>query len=78
MGIEASRAQRALAATDGDVNRALDWVFTHPDDVVEKEEPGVGDHDAQSHSGSVGLTSLPARYELRSIVCHKGTSVHAG
>ncbi|KAJ5491777.1 Ubiquitinyl hydrolase [Penicillium expansum] len=78
MGIEASRAQRALAATDGDVNRALDWVFTHPDDVVEKEEPSVGDHNAQSHSGSVGLTGLPARYELRSIVCHKGTSVHAG
>lgn len=78
MGIEASRAQRALAATDGDVNRALDWVFTHPDDVVEKEEPGVGDHDAPSHGGSVGITSLPARYELRSIVCHKGTSVHAG
>lgn len=78
MGIEPCRARRALAATDGDVNRALDWVFTHPDDVEEKEEPSVGDHDAQSQSGSVGLTSLPARYELRSIVCHKGTSVHAG
>jgi ubiquitin carboxyl-terminal hydrolase 5/13 len=78
MGIEASRAQRALAATDGDVNRALDWVFTHPDDVVERETPSVDDHNAQSLGGSVGLTSLPARYELRSIVCHKGTSVHAG
>ncbi|CAI7639069.1 unnamed protein product [Penicillium glandicola] len=78
MGIEASRAVRALAATDGDVNRALDWVFTHPDDVVETENPSVDGHDAQSHDGPVGLTSLPARYELRSIVCHKGTSVHAG
>ncbi|KAJ5355776.1 Ubiquitinyl hydrolase [Penicillium concentricum] len=77
MGIEASRAKRALAATDGDVNRALDWVFTHPEDVVERENPNV-DHSVQSHGGSVGLTSLPARYELRSIVCHKGTSVHAG
>jgi ubiquitin carboxyl-terminal hydrolase 5/13 len=78
MGIEASRAQRALAATDGDVNRALDWVFSHPDDVVEREDPSVDDHNAQSPGGPVGLTSLPARYELRSIVCHKGTSVHAG
>jgi ubiquitin carboxyl-terminal hydrolase 5/13 len=75
MGIEAPRAQRALAATDGDVNRALDWVFSHPD---EEEQPEADDHNAQSHGDTVGLTSLPARYELRSIVCHKGTSVHAG
>lgn len=74
MGIEAPRAQRALAATDGDVNRAVDWVFSHPDDegVPSADEQGV------SSDNSAGLTDLPARYELRSIVCHKGTSVHAG
>ncbi|KAJ5326111.1 Ubiquitin carboxyl-terminal hydrolase 14 [Penicillium brevicompactum] len=74
MGIEAPRAQRALAATDGDVNRAVDWVFSHPDD---EELPTADDHNTQSGS-TAGLADLPARYELRSIVCHKGTSVHAG
>jgi ubiquitin carboxyl-terminal hydrolase 5/13 len=74
MGIEAPRAQRALAATDGDVNRAVDWVFSHPD---EEELPTADEPDTPS-GGTVGLTDLPARYELRSIVCHKGTSVHAG
>jgi ubiquitin carboxyl-terminal hydrolase 5/13 len=72
MGIEAPRAQRALAATDGDVTRALDWVFSHPDEEEQREA------DEPSHGDTVGLTSIPARYELRSIVCHKGTSVHAG
>lgn len=79
MGIEASRAQRALAATDGDVNRALDWVFSHPDDVMDEErQPSIDDSGAQSRDNIVGLSGSPARYELRSIVCHKGTSVHAG
>lgn len=77
MGIDPARARKALAATDGDVNRAVDWVFTHPDD-------GSGDqfdtntNDTPAQQGTPGFDSLPASYQLRSIVCHKGTSVHAG
>ncbi|KAJ5101466.1 hypothetical protein NUU61_003688 [Penicillium alfredii] len=78
MGIEAPRARRALAATDGDVNRALDWVFSHPDDGSEDQRHGIDSSDADSGHGISGYDSLPARYQLRSIVCHKGTSVHAG
>lgn len=77
MGIDASRARRALAATDGDVSRAVDWVFTHPDD----DDAEMETHDdgaAQARQGPFGYDTLPARYQLRSIVCHKGTSVHAG
>jgi ubiquitin carboxyl-terminal hydrolase 5/13 len=77
MGIEAPRARQALAATDGDVNRALDWVFSHPDEPVDEEGTGTSD-GARPHGGQVGLDDLPALYELQSIVCHKGTSVHAG
>ncbi|KAJ5585345.1 uncharacterized protein N7459_005145 [Penicillium hispanicum] len=75
MGIEAASARRALAATDGDVNRALDWVFSHPDAGLEDE---TQDNDGQTQHGPSGFDGLPARYQLRSIVCHKGTSVHAG
>ncbi|KAJ5913458.1 hypothetical protein N7504_002341 [Penicillium tannophilum] len=76
MGIEASRARQALSATDGDVNRALDWVFTHPDEGLEDSQDGI--KDKQSQQDSTGYDGLPARYQLQSIVCHKGTSVHAG
>lgn len=73
MGIDASRARQALSATDGDVNRALDWVFSHPE-----EEVPVDIDDTQTTRASSGHNTLPAHYQLRSIVCHKGTSVHAG
>lgn len=74
MGIDATSARRALAATDGDITRALDWVFTHPDAGLEDEVQV----DSQTQHGPSGYDSLPARYQLRSVVCHKGTSVHAG
>ncbi|EPS31280.1 hypothetical protein PDE_06235 [Penicillium oxalicum 114-2] len=77
MGIEPSRARKALAATDGDVERAVDWVFTHPDDGDETME-SEGNADVPQQAGPIGYATLPARYQLRSIVCHKGTSVHAG
>ncbi|KAK5801010.1 hypothetical protein VI817_003222 [Penicillium citrinum] len=72
MGIDPARARKALAATDGDVTRAVDWVFTHPDDGLEEQGEVIEQH------GTPGYDSLPAFYQLRSIVCHKGTSVHAG
>ncbi|KAJ5214790.1 hypothetical protein N7468_010469 [Penicillium chermesinum] len=76
MGIDDMKAQRALTATGGDVNRALDWVFSHPDDQpVNEDQPS---HDEPSREDPPGFDSTPACYQLRSIVCHKGTSVHAG
>ena len=75
MGIEPSRAAVALASTDGDVTRALDWVFTHPDEV------GNDDEGSASEGGDgelPGFDTVPAKYRLHSIVCHKGSSVHAG
>ncbi|KAK9554067.1 ubiquitin C-terminal hydrolase Ubp14 [Aspergillus fumigatus] len=73
MGIDEDRAQRALAATGGDVDRALDWVFSHPD-----ERPEYKSGDCDSGSRLPGFNETPAIYQLRAIVCHKGTSVHAG
>lgn len=73
MGIDNARARRALAATGGDVTRALDWVFSHPEEDTEDTGPSDG-----NQVGPPGYDSKPAIYQLRSIVCHKGTSVHAG
>ncbi|KAL2866346.1 ubiquitin-specific protease UBP14 [Aspergillus lucknowensis] len=79
MGIDNSRAVRALAATGGDINRAIDWVFSHPDDIV---ETGDTQQYTSNQHGSLettpGFDTTPATYQLRSIVCHKGSSVHAG
>lgn len=77
MGIDVSRARIALAATDGDVNRALDWVFSHPELPGEDEIDNATDNNSESR-GFPGFETVPAKYQLQSIVCHKGASVHAG
>ena len=77
MGIGAPQARKALNETDGDVNRALDWVFSHPDD-----QGDFGDEDlnavVEGEKKIAGNAELPATFKLQSIVCHKGASIHAG
>jgi ubiquitin carboxyl-terminal hydrolase 5/13 len=61
------------------VNRAIDWVFSHPDDVGDVEGPGGGDSVAATGPPQLaGSADLPAKFELQSIVCHKGASTHTG
>ncbi|KAL8896804.1 MAG: hypothetical protein Q9192_002902 [Flavoplaca navasiana] len=82
MGIGAPQARKALKETGGDVSRAVDWVFNHPDDQGEmEEETAPTDANVQGTSGEkvmAGSSDLPATFRLRSIVCHKGASIHAG
>ncbi len=77
MGIPVPQARKALRECNGDVNRALDWVFSHPDDqgdFGEAEQPEAEATEKQL----AGSADQPAKFELQSIVCHKGASIHAG
>jgi ubiquitin carboxyl-terminal hydrolase 5/13 len=80
MGIGAKQAAKALSATDGDVNRALDWVFSHPEDTGDDDgEASMNPEPVSASSQEIpGKTELPAKYRLQSLVCHKGGSLHAG
>ena len=80
MGISAPQARKALKETAGDVNRAVEWVFSHPDD-----QGDFGEDDAPMDTPATGVqkavagnAELPATFRLQSIVCHKGASIHAG
>lgn len=89
MGISAPQARKALKETNGDVNRALDWVFSHPDDQGDYGDDGENQNGPNnSISTSIpqeetekkfpGSGELPAKFQLQSIACHKGASIHAG
>ncbi|KAI5295380.1 hypothetical protein KEM52_001599 [Ascosphaera acerosa] len=82
MGIVPAIARQALRETGGDVERAVDWVFSHPDaQGIEEGEGEVGGAAAQVEASTKavpGSTELPANFLLSSAICHKGTSVHAG
>lgn len=77
MGFAEPQAKRALRETSGDVERAIEWVFSHPDATADDE--GETEVLAESEEKAVvGSSETPANYQLQSIVCHKGTSIHAG
>ncbi|KAK2070047.1 hypothetical protein P8C59_004581 [Phyllachora maydis] len=79
MGFSAPQARKALKETGGNVERAVEWLFSHPDDQgdFEEETPACEAGPAKEVE-QVGSSETPANYQLQSIVCHKGTSIHAG
>jgi ubiquitin carboxyl-terminal hydrolase 5/13 len=77
MGFSPNHARKALKETGGDMERAVDWLFSHPDDQGDVEE-GEQAADAERPKETPGSDALPVRFELQSIICHKGGSIHAG
>ena len=58
---------------NGDAERAVEWLFSHPDDTGEDNAPPAATATAVPQQQQV-----PARYRLRAFVSHKGPSVHSG
>ena len=63
---------------DGDPERAVEWLFSHPDDTGEEDKRGAGAGAAPAAPTLPGSPALPARYRLRAFISHKGPSVHSG
>ncbi|KAH7313863.1 hypothetical protein B0I35DRAFT_480509 [Stachybotrys elegans] len=75
MGFGAPQAKKALKETGGDVERAVEWLFSHPDDQGTFDDEPAAESKPKEPAGSA---TLPANFQLQSIACHKGTSIHAG
>jgi ubiquitin carboxyl-terminal hydrolase 5/13 len=79
MGFGAPQAKKALKETGGDVERAVEWLFSHPDDQgIFDEDEGDTTTEDSAPKQPAGSAALPANFQLQSIACHKGTSIHAG
>jgi len=82
MGFVAGQASKALRETSGDVERAVEWLFSHPDDPGDAEGDNANaDASASTEPKKVhvgGSSQLPARYRLKAFISHKGPSVHSG
>jgi len=80
MGFTVSQAKKALRETGGNMERAVEWLFNHPEDIGEAEEcPTKSIDDENAKEAKIpGSSELPANFQLNSIVCHKGGSLHAG
>ncbi|KAH6865023.1 ubiquitin carboxyl-terminal hydrolase 14 [Alternaria rosae] len=79
MGFNAPQARQALKETGGDMERAVEWLFSHPDAPGDFDEGGSSEAPAEpTEKKLAGSETLPANFQLQSIVCHKGSSIHAG
>ncbi|KAI5807462.1 hypothetical protein DFH27DRAFT_594209 [Peziza echinospora] len=81
MGFTAAQSKKALAQTEGNMERAVEWLFSHPDDMGEEDSSSAATESAPQEAGPgdiPGNSNLPAKFQLDSIVCHKGGSIHAG
>jgi ubiquitin carboxyl-terminal hydrolase 5/13 len=78
MGFGPPQARKALKETSGDVERAVEWLFSHPDDQGEFEDDAAPDDSEAVEKAVPGSSDIPAKFQLQSIICHKGASIHAG
>jgi len=60
------------------MERAVEWLFSHPDDVGDSGEPTATVSTAPASTSYGGSASLPAKYRLKAFISHKGRSVHSG
>jgi len=82
MGFSATFAKRALIETDNNVERAVEWLFSHSEDASAMEDQPASTSKNVQESGkqdAVGpLDIRPPIYELFAFITHIGTSVHSG
>ncbi|NXF02087.1 UBP13 hydrolase, partial [Smithornis capensis] len=87
MGFQRNLALQALKATNNNLERALEWIFSHPD-VEEEIEPVLDTMDMDNNANANILAETgaegprikdgPGRYELFGFISHMGTSTMSG
>jgi ubiquitin carboxyl-terminal hydrolase 5/13 len=77
MGFPPPQARQALKETGGNMERAVEWLFSHPDAQggLEEDTPAASESAVKEVPGSA---DLPATFQLHSIICHKGPSTLSG
>ncbi|NXE07040.1 UBP13 hydrolase, partial [Lophotis ruficrista] len=87
MGFQRNLAIRALKATNTNLERALEWIFSHPE-LEEESEPALAIMNTENNAnanilaetGSEGprIKDGSGRYELFGFISHMGTSTMSG
>uniref|UniRef100_A0A6Q2X6G8 Ubiquitin carboxyl-terminal hydrolase n=1 Tax=Esox lucius TaxID=8010 RepID=A0A6Q2X6G8_ESOLU len=83
MGFSRDQATRALRATSNVLERAVDWIFSHLDDLESMEVSEGGRSAAESEGArepppGPKVRDGPGKYELFAFISHMGTSTMCG
>ena len=60
----------------GNAERAVEWLFNHPDDTG--EDAAAPTASSPAAAAIPGSKAVPARFKLKAFISHKGPSVHSG
>lgn len=74
-GFQEDVAIKALKASGGNIEKATDWIFSHP------EASSSASADSSTNNANAGDEHIPdgsGRYKLMAFVSHMGTSTHCG
>ena len=85
-GVSCNCNSLSSSQQDGNAERAVEWLFNHPDDTGEDVPPPTSSTSAPASASTSPTTStsryppptLPAHYRLKAFISHKGPSVHSG
>ncbi|KAF8211850.1 hypothetical protein K438DRAFT_1902808 [Mycena galopus ATCC 62051] len=78
MGFTSAQARKALRETSGNAERAVEWLFNHPDDTGADDAPAPAAAAGPAPAAFAGTKDVPVKYRLKAFVSHKGPSVHSG
>ncbi|KAF9897466.1 hypothetical protein BX616_005545, partial [Lobosporangium transversale] len=78
MGFTDKQAKKALKETGGNMERAVEWLFSHMDTPIDNDENDNPKSAAAGQKPLAGDVNKKGHYKLASFISHKGPSVHCG
>ncbi|XP_043283327.1 ubiquitin carboxyl-terminal hydrolase 5 [Venturia canescens] len=76
LGFTDTQAAKALEATDNNVERAVDWIFSHQEDEASAAAPM--EEDSAGRPPAAAFRDGNGRYQLVGFISHMGTSTMVG
>jgi ubiquitin carboxyl-terminal hydrolase 5/13 len=79
MGFTKEQAIKALQSTDNNIERAIDWIFSHPDEINSiSSSPNSNERTCQSPPAAPNVSDGAGKYQLVGFVSHMGSSSMVG
>lgn len=75
LGFSEAQARKALKSTNNDVERAAEWLFSHPDDDGSEDLAGAA---AEPSTGAADIDPAGGVYDLIGIISHLGRNTDCG
>ena len=73
MGFSEKHVLEALKSTDNDVERAADWLFSHPENITDADSYALSEDEMNpSQEG------IDGSYKLHAIISHIGKNTDTG